>query len=82
MSTSPREKDPMDAAAAPMQNRFALTGIGFAYLVMAIPVLVAFVLTTVGTPLVLVTAGIPLLLVAVPLTQGMANAHRGIAGRV
>ncbi|MGH3385909.1 MAG: sensor histidine kinase, partial [Nocardioidaceae bacterium] len=42
----------------------------------------AFVLTTVGTPLVLVTAGIPLLLVAVPLTQGMANAHRGIAGRV
>jgi len=68
------------AAPQRMRSRWALTGLAFAHLFLAVPALTLFILDVTFIPLVIITVGIPALLVLVPATQGVAAAYRGLAG--
>jgi signal transduction histidine kinase len=65
-----------------MRNRWALTGIAFAHLFLAVPAIVLFCLEITFIPLVIVTVGIPALLLIVPGTQWLATGYRVLAGTV
>lgn len=63
-------------------SRLALTGYAAAQLLLAIPALLFFVLTTVGGTLTLIVVGIPIVLASLPATRWLANLHRKMAGRI
>ncbi|WP_109509923.1 sensor histidine kinase [Nocardioides speluncae] len=63
-------------------SRLALTGYAAAQLLLVIPAILFFVLTTVGGTLALFVIGIPFLLVSLPATRWLANLHRKMAGRI
>ena len=62
--------------------RLRLSGLGLAYVLLAVPALVLMVLTTVSLGVAAVGVGLVLLLLLVPLVAQLANAHRAISGRV
>ncbi len=59
-----------------------MTAYAAAQTALAIPLLVVFVLTVVGTALLVVWAGVLLLAVSLPASRWIANRHRAMAGAV
>jgi signal transduction histidine kinase len=62
--------------------RLRLSALGLAYVLLAVPALVLMCLTTAALGVAAVGVGLALLLLLVPLVAQLANAHRGISGRV
>jgi len=63
-------------------GRLGLTAYAAAQAGLAVPALVLFVLTVVGSALVVVWVGIAILLVSVPATRWIADRHRAMASSV
>ena len=63
-------------------GRLRLTAYAAAQVGLAVPALVLFVLTVVGSALVVVWVGIAILLVSVPATRWIADRHRAMASSV
>ena len=62
--------------------RLRLSGLGLAYVLLAVPAVVLVSVTTAALGVAVVGVGLVMLLLLVPLTAQLANAHRVIAGRV
>lgn len=69
-------------APAPPPGRLRLTSYAAAQLLLAVPVLVLFVLTVVGSALLVVWVGAVILAISVPATRWIADRHRQMAARV
>jgi signal transduction histidine kinase len=66
----------------PPPGRLKLTGYAFAHLAMLVPLLLFFVLTTVGGVLAIAWIGLPLLFVFVPASRWIATRHRNVAAQI
>jgi signal transduction histidine kinase len=72
----------MSAVAAPPPGRLRLTGYAFLEVLLALPTLVFFVLTVVGSVVAVAWVGLLVLFVAVPGSRWIADRHRAFASRV
>ncbi len=68
--------------SAPGPGRLQLTGYAAAQLFLAVPALVCFILTAVGSVLMVIWVGALLLAASLPLTRLIADAHRRMAADV
>ena len=62
--------------------RLRLSGLGFAYVFLAVPAVVLVAVTTASLGVAVVGVGLVLLMLFVPLVAQLANVHRAIASRV
>jgi len=72
----------MDGMSTTTPGRLRLTGYAAWQVVLAVPALVLFVLSVVGSVLIVVWVGVAFLMVTVPATRWLANRHRAMAASV
>ena len=80
MTTSSAIRD--ETFAAGLWRRIALTGLSFAYVLLAVPALVLLVLLSTSLSVAAVGVGLVFLLLLVPLNERLANVHRRLSGRI
>lgn len=66
-------------AANPLAARLRATALALGYVLLSVPVLILFVLNTVGTALIVVGVGVLLIQIFLPLLRAIANRHRRLA---